>query len=164
MEKKIELKGTTTRYQMKKLNGPLVIKNKINVDKISDYAYEYEVQYNALCNKGETYNVMVKMIHKKIEGYKQQDKQKKRGFDLDLEYVVNLLRPMICHYCGNCVYILYKISREMKQWSLDRIDNSLGHTKTNVVLSCLKCNLERRCKSSTGFLFSKNLVISKLES
>ena len=50
---------------------------------------------------------------------------------------------------------LYKISRDPLQWTLDRIDNSIGHTNDNVIICCLKCNLERRCKNSNAFLFTK---------
>ena len=28
------------------------------------------------------------------------------------------------------------------QWTLDRIDNNIGHSKENVVICCLKCNLK----------------------
>lgn len=64
-----------------------------------------------------------------------------------------------CYYCKNEMFILYKMVRESKQWSVDRINNSNGHNKDNIVLSCLECNLKRRNKNKDSFLFTKQLKI-----
>ena len=45
----------------------------------------------------------------------------------------------------------------MNQWTVDRIDNSIGHDIENIVISCLKCNLQSR--SSDKFLQTKKMVI-----
>ena len=61
------------------------------------------------------------------------DKRKGRPHDLDVE----VIREMIangCTYCGD----------ESSKMTVDRIDNSLGHTKDNVVPACLRCNWIRR--------------------
>jgi hypothetical protein len=57
------------------------------------------------------------------------------------------------------MYILYENVREPKQWTVDRINNDLGHNIDNYVLACLDCNLKRRCRSSDKFLFTKQLNI-----
>ena len=49
----------------------------------------------------------------------------------------------------------------MNQWSLDRINNDLGHNANNVVISCLDCNLKRRRTGKDAFLFTKQLTIVK---
>ena len=72
--------------------------------------------------------------------------------------VISKLR---CYYCRKDVLLLYENNREQKQWTLDRLDNSLGHTKDNVVVCCLKCNLERRCLNDEKFLFTKQMRIIK---
>ena len=59
--------------------------------------------------------------------------------------------------------ILYDNSRELKQWSVDRINNDFGHNNDNFYLACLDCNLQRRRKSDTKFLFTKQLCIIKQE-
>jgi hypothetical protein len=59
------------------------------------------------------------------------------------------------------VLLLYENNREEKQWTLDRLDNAIGHTKDNVVISCLKCNLERRCLNDEKFLFTKQMRLIK---
>lgn len=68
-----------------------------------------------------------------------------------------------CLYCKEEVYLLYKIVREMKQWTLDRIDNDIGHFYDNVVISCLDCNLKRRKKNSNAFLFTKQMNIVRVD-
>lgn len=67
-----------------------------------------------------------------LSDLKNQDKRKNRDNDLDLEFV-NELFQRSCSYCGDAE----------AQKSLDRIDNSLGHIKNNVNISCVRCNLVR---------------------
>lgn len=68
-----------------------------------------------------------------------------------------------CRYCLNEMYVLYDISREIRQWSVDRIDNDLGHNIDNYHLACLDCNLKRRRRTDEKFLFTKQLNIIKQE-
>jgi hypothetical protein len=42
----------------------------------------------------------------------------------------------------------------MKQWSVDRNDNDVGHDKGNFHLACLDCNLKRRRRTDEKFLFT----------
>jgi hypothetical protein len=105
-------------------------------------------------------------IKSKISSYKQQDVVKKMyNSDLfvDYEEVVRLLYDcnMKCHYCSCEVFLLYKFVRENKQWSLDRINNNIGHNKDNLVIACLECNLKRRRTNKDAFMFTKNLKISR---
>jgi hypothetical protein len=66
-----------------------------------------------------------------------------------------------CYYCNCEMSILYDISREMNQWSVDRIDNDKGHNINNFHLACLDCNLKRRRRTDEKFLFTKQLNIIK---
>jgi hypothetical protein len=59
------------------------------------------------------------------------------------------------------MFLIYEHVRETNQWTLDRIDNSIGHNQGNVVVSCLKCNLQRRKTNQAAFLFTKNLNVVK---
>ena len=68
-----------------------------------------------------------------------------------------------CRYCICEMSVLYDRSREMKQWSVDRIDNDKGHNKDNFHLACLDCNLKRRRRTDEKFLFTKQLSIVKKE-
>ena len=118
---------------------------------------EKNPQFSALC---------LGHIKAKIAGYKQQDILKKRlnvEEFVKLDEVLNLLvkSELRCCYCSEDVYILYERVREMKQWSLDRIDNTIGHNTNNLIIACLECNLKRRRTNKDAFLFTKNMVITR---
>ena len=108
-------------------------------------------------------------IKTKISGYKHQDILKNK---LNIEEFVSFVEVadllidcgLKCHYCSNEVFILYEIVREMKQWSLDRINNDIGHNSGNLVIACLECNLKRRRTNKDAFMFTKNMVIIKNDS
>ena len=106
-------------------------------------------------------------IKTKLNSYKCQD-LKKNIYDIQLFITYEQLIEKItesklkCYYCNDCIYILYEIVRENKQWTLDRIDNQLGHNKENIVISCLQCNLKRRDTNSKKFLFTKQLILNKV--
>ena len=110
-------------------------------------------------------NTTKKELHKKINSYKQQDIKKDKNLDGLISYEELLEKLVVsklkCYYCRKDVLLLYENNREQKQWTLDRLDNSLGHTKDNVVVCCLKCNLERRCLNDEKFLFTKQMRLIK---
>ena len=107
-----------------------------------------------------------KIIHRKLSSYGQQDKKKNRYDKKEMIQYNQLLEKMVeskmkCHYCCLEILLFYTLSRDPLQWTLDRIDNSLGHNKNNVVIACLKCNLERRRQDDKKFLFAKQMKIIK---
>ena len=110
--------------------------------------------------------LIVSHIKSKISSYKQQDILKKKLNEeafVTFNDVIKLLieTNMKCYYCACETYLLYEIVREMKQWSLDRINNDIGHNKHNLVICCLECNLKRRRTNKDAFFFTKNLKITK---
>lgn len=116
------------------------------------------------------YSLAKKQIMHKIYGYKSQDNEKNK-YDstrfVDYEFVCALLREkdFKCYYCSKPVYIFYNFVRENNQWTLERIDNSMGHNKDNVQIACLLCNLRRRTMHHERYLKTKQmLVVKKLES
>jgi len=105
-------------------------------------------------------------IKTKLSSYKQQDvlkKKYKEEYFVSFQDTIKLLCDceLKCHYCSCDVYILYEAVREAKQWSLDRINNDIGHNKGNLVIACLECNLKRRRTNKDSFMFTKNLVITR---
>ena len=66
-----------------------------------------------------------------------------------------------CYYCKSEMKVLYDISRQMTQWSVDRIDNDKGHNNDNFYIACLDCNLKRRRRSDDKFLFTKQMKLVK---
>ena len=107
-------------------------------------------------------NILSSEINKKINGYKTQDKKKDRlddsfiSFDETVEKLVT--SKLKCYYCKESVVLMYKDVRQDNQWTLERIDNNICHSYDNVVISCLKCNLKRRCIDSNRFKFSKQVI------
>jgi hypothetical protein len=103
-------------------------------------------------------------LNHKIQGYKGQDLRKEIKHIIDLEDVMAKLvgSQLTCDYCSKPIFVLYKNVRDPMQWTLDRIDNALGHTRENTCIACLKCNLQRRLMNAEKFSFTKKLKIQKV--
>ena len=177
--KKINITGTSNRYQMKKLTNKSYdkeSKKRVESEKwtFSEEHYKYENQLkmindilnNNLNYTNEVSKIAIQEVNKKMYSYKQQDILKKR-FDetnfLTFESIINKMNEceLKCRYCTKEMNVLYDISREMTQWSVDRINNDLGHNIGNFHLACLECNLKRRRRTDEKFLFTKQLNIIK---
>ena len=104
-------------------------------------------------------------ITKKINSYLNQDKKRKRPIDNIISFddtVEKLLESNLkCYYCKSNVLLLYKMIRDKMQWTLDRLNNDISHTKDNVVVCCLGCNIKRGKKNSDDYLYAKQLHIVK---
>ena len=175
-QKTINIVGTNNKYMMKKLiREKKTEPKKREVSKswtFSEDYFNYNEQIKIIndisCNNLENNvtKIVIQEINKKISSYKQQDINKKM---LDNEQFIDfncVISKMIdcelkCRYCKCEMSILYDITREMKQWSVDRVDNDRGHNKDNFHLACLDCNLKRRRKTDEKFLFTKQLNIIK---
>jgi len=64
---------------------------------------------------------------------RKADRKRGRVNDLDLAFVQEAVAEA-CRYCGETTI----------RMTLDRIDNTLGHMKANVVPACERCNFARR--------------------
>lgn len=175
-EKKIIFTGTTTKYQMKKINNT-VKEKKLRIETqtwgLNETELSFDMQLNILNDINindnnkftDKYNkLIINHIKTKIQSYKQQDIIKKiynSDEFVNLEQVIKLLQEtnLKCYYCSCETFLLYELVREMKQWSLDRINNDIGHNKNNLVIACLECNLKRRRTNKDSFMFTKNLKI-----
>ena len=105
-------------------------------------------------------------LQRKISGYKAQDGRKREEVVLiTLAEVVEKLvaAKLRCCYCAGELRILYNAKRDERQWTLDRLDNDCGgHSASNTVIACLRCNLQRRCLPADKFLFTKRLKLVKM--
>jgi len=178
-----ELKKIIINVPNKQVTRKLIEEYKNNKDKKrvesekwtftqEDYEYENQIKiikdifnnnYNHL---DDTSKIMLQQINKKIYGYKQQDTIKKMFNEQNFINIESIINKMIecelkCYYCFKEMLVLYDISREMKQWSVDRIDNDKGHNLDNYYLACLECNLKRRRRNDEKFLFTKQLKLIK---
>jgi hypothetical protein len=106
-------------------------------------------------------------ITRKINGYKSQDVKKNIYNDTKLVNIDNVLEKLVtcklkCYYCRKQVKVLFTKVRDDEQWTLDRINNDICHSNSNTVICCLKCNLQRRVKSSEDFIFTKQLKVTRV--
>jgi hypothetical protein len=182
-EKNVFIVGTNNKYQIKKLKKePIEIKVRKIIKKIeipdeyflenqqniiNNLFVEQSIEQSIDKNIDQYKNKIISQLEYKLNGYKQQDNKKKIHNFLFIT-ITDIIHKMYeckldCYYCKEKVLILYKNVREQNQWTLDRINNDLGHTNENTIISCLKCNLKRRRTGKDAFLFTKQLNIIKLE-
>ena len=170
-KKVIKIEGTSNRYQMKKcMKEVKEIKPRKSVAHISSEKMDLNSQLSLLHDhlyKQIDKNI-ISQVQSKLGSYKQQDIEKKIYDPTSivlLKEVFELLESckLSCYYCSSQLYLLYSNVREKKQWTLDRIDNSKGHNKDNVLIACLECNLKRRNQNKNAFLFTKNMVIIRTD-
>ena len=177
MNKQISISGTGNRYKMKKVlhQDRKEPKEKINLLECLEYTQEEnqkcidsleDLDYFKKENI-TLYQHLIKNIITKISGYRAQDIRKKvynKEEIVTLETIINLWKTnkLMCYYCQETCLIFNKIVREPKQWTLDRIDNSIGHNENNILLSCLQCNIKRRNKDKDKFFQGSNFNLIKL--
>jgi len=183
LKKQINISGQANRYQIKKLTQEKIIDKK----RVETKKWELELVYfqytkqlqlltdisnnilNVYDNEDKDTNaskILIHQIEKKITSYKQQDIDKKilnNEKKIHLTCIIDKLNEteIKCYYCKCEMLILYENVRDSKQWTVDRLNNDIGHNIDNFVLACLSCNLKRRCKSADKFLFTKQLNIIK---
>ena len=111
---------------------------------------------------------VIREIRSKLNSYKNQDLKKKKfddkqfiTFDDTIEKIVT--SKLRCYYCKKSIKLIFNEKRDPNQWTLDRLDNNLGHTKDNTVIADLECNLKRRRQDDNKFLFSKQVKVILVE-
>ena len=129
---------------------------------------QLEVLKNIQSNKMSEYEEScLKEIKKKHSGYKSQDKLKHKYDDTQHITLAQLIDKMVesdlkCYYCRKDVTILYNKKKDSLQWTLERLNNNLGHYKDNTCISCLKCNLGRRTENYEYYKKGKTMILQKL--
>ena len=176
-EKKIvfnELTNGTKQIKKKEKEKKMRVETKTWGLSNDDLSFETQLQlletiFNKNDKKKDKHIAMITShIKAKICGYKQQDLLKNKFLEeefVSYNDVIDLLHSsqMKCHYCSCETYLLYEVVRENKQWSLDRINNEIGHNRNNLLIACLECNLKRRRTNKDAFFFTKNLQIVRLD-
>jgi hypothetical protein len=150
-DRKVIISGINNRYQIKKLtknNNNSEPKNRKITEKMDNEVFLLEKQTKMIDNLFNGYNIedddkcMENIIYseilKKISSYKQQDAARKIFDQTKFIDKATILRKLYeckseCYYCKIKMLILYEKVREMKQWTVDRINNDLGHNNDNIV-------------------------------
>jgi hypothetical protein len=174
-KKEINIAGTHNKYLIKKTcKIPQREKNKIILsDNLKSIEYQKQIISNIFTQDKcsniniEDLNILEKEIKKKLSSYKSQDKKNNKFDEPNVINYENIIEKLLsckqkCYYCSVNMLLLYDDYRCDNQWTLDRIDNNIGHNTNNVVISCLKCNLERRNTNQDKYNFTKNMSIKKL--
>lgn len=109
--------------------------------------------------------IIIKELTNKIIGYKRQDVEKsvfQKDLFVSLENIIDklLCSKLKCYYCKESCELLYKNVYSKQQWTLDRINNDLGHNTDNVVISCLECNLKKGTMDSDRFKYGKQIALT----
>ena len=141
----------------------LIYDTDINqMDTITELHFKGELDKSINSN-----NDLIRVLKQKYSSYKGQDKQSHK-YDpeqhityqqmIEKLYTSNLK----CYYCNCDLSILYNKKRLKTQWTLERLDNNLGHYASNTCISCLDCNLKRRTDNYEYFKQSKQTKVVKL--
>jgi hypothetical protein len=178
--KKVSITGINNKYQVNKLikenRGKQEERKRLVSEKwnFPEEFFEYNNQIKLIKNiftnnynsNDDISKIIIQQISQKISSYRSQDIIKKKLNNDKLITFESIINKMIecdlkCRYCKKEIIVLYNISREMTQWTVDRIDNDFGHNIDNFHLACLECNLNRRRRTDEKFLFTKQLNIIK---
>lgn len=141
-------------------------KNEIN-DELLEHNKQIEIINKLyLDDISNDVKLITKFIKNKLNSYKQQDVKNNiygEKYFINQDNVVEMLvkSKLRCFYCNNQIFLIYKEIKNKQQWTLDRINNDMGHNNNNVVISCLDCNLKRKNQNINKFLFTKKLNIIK---
>lgn len=184
-KKEVMIKGQHNRYEIKKITKEnrgkdtkvSSISKKWCVDNLfytiekQDEILNDVIAYVFERNKEDVTKTHVlyfmQLLKSKVSSYKAQDIKKfnlvDENFVTDLIIIEKMKECKLeCKFCKKKVLLLYDKVRDIYQWTLDRINNDLGHTKDNVNIVCLCCNLKRGKRSESKFFKIKYEAINKL--
>ena len=140
----------------------------------ADLSLEYQIELLQKCFSTVEKNTdprcvfLEQLIHSKWYGYKTQDHEKQL-FDPELFVTDRNISDLLvhsrlhCFYCQKPIQLFYEYVRESSQWTLERIDNSMGHNRDNVVIACLGCNISRKTMYYERFIMTKQMTITKID-
>jgi len=143
-DKIIEKKKIYYEANKDKINEKHKVYREENADKIKDYKKEYN-------ERMKQENPLLYKLRKMVESSKATDIQKNRYNETDFVSMEHLFKLMEIQE-GKCVYcdvemLVDDFTQAKDGVSIQRIDNSKGHNKSNCVMCCFKCNC---CKMEEG--------------
>lgn len=177
MEKKIIIQGKNnidrlTEKNREKIKRKVVLETNAwkKVESIDVENVERHIDWVQKLKDDEEFperKALERDLKNKLNSYKHQDIEKKMYNPdrfMTMSCLIDLLisSKLKCYYCKEYMYILYENVRESKQWTLDRINNYLGHLCDNCFIACLRCNIQRKRMNDEKFKFSKQVKVQKL--
>jgi len=146
-------------------------KNNVATEIITDTDNQLEILRNIENQPNAPF--LKSLITRKLKSYTEQDAKKQ--FDIHsiaqpstitVPETIQLLveSQLKCYYCHQTTRFFYETVRDPLQWTLERLNNEYPHTKENVVVACLQCNLRRRCINSERYQKTKQIIqIQKMD-
>lgn len=158
LQEKIELEYDGERLTLKQLadkygKSVAAIRNRYHKRNIRKYSIE-EIIFGRKTkrhtkeptDKSKVFSIRTK-ASKMISSYKVKDfKMGVPVCDIDIDWMIDNILNKPCYYCGDTHRV-----------GCDRIDNNLGHTKSNVVPCCYECN----CARNRNFSFEEMVLLGK---
>lgn len=121
-----------------------VCENKSNKERYDNMS---PAQWQEYLDYGREYRLTVNgQANELLLRYRRIDKRMKLECDLDRSFLKDNIINHPCTYCGDTGRI-----------GCDRIDNSIGHTKANVIPCCSDCNSARM----DNFTYEEMLILGK---
>lgn len=92
-----------------------------------------------------------------IKGWKSlKENAHRKGLLLDLSFEeYKVLRHKPCYYCG------VNFTRGNASYALDRVDNTLGYLKSNIVVCCYACNHAKAGMTLSQFVRMCHCIANK---
>lgn len=118
-----------------------------NKDQIDIYKKQYRIVNR---DQRKAYNKQYNAINwdkALLRTCRKHDKVHGREFSLNEDWIQKMLYAQynLCYICGDEM-LLINGTRNPKQISVNRVDNSKGHIKGNVILTCFHCNMLQNSK------------------
>lgn len=134
-------------------------RNKKNNPKYKQLRIEWAKKNREYIREKER-SSLKRLAQNKINNSMRTDIKHGRNFDIS-EYITRrwiennlVFQDFKCYYCHNILLLQNFEIYDQKQWSIDRIDNSIPHIQSNCNICCLKCNLQRNKNKLDVFLKS----------
>ena len=104
----------------------------------------YENNKEEILEKCSIYRKSNGAIKEKLSSSRESDVMYNREFNIDEEYVKELLENQNykCSRCNINVKMEWTENKDLEQFSINRLDNKIGHIKGNCEITCWGCNLK----------------------
>jgi hypothetical protein len=127
-----------------------------NRDKIKQYFQDNKQKLSQLNKNWRKTKGAIKI---KLNGCKREDTKKSREFNIDEDYVKQLLEQQE-YKCANCnvkMKMEWEDAFDKEQFSINRINNNIGHIKDNCNITCWYCNndLEHQNQFKRGCIYKR---------
>ena len=132
-------------YTCKNCPGPGICEHNKRRHRCKDCGGSYICEHNRIRNQcKDCGNALEITIKNMIKNSKKSDRKSNRNYQesdyISIEFLTSLFNnnpELTCYHCDiKCQYLEYNPTLI----TIERLDNSLAHIKTNCVLACLSCN------------------------